>query len=410
MNFIRRLFPAPGGEKLARRLMAELRRTGVEGEMSYDPEKGIIEVSEPSIQVNLANLHLDLALNLPWRRGAIIRRFAAGLSDGTMDRPKTLGEVRDRLLPNLRDAATWDFLRLDAALQGLEGMEIPRQAVTPRLSAALYIDADNGMSMVTADDLERWGVGFDEGMHIGIENLAARSQEPFEKVADGVWASPWGDCYDTARLLLPDKLREVEVNGDLVAFCPHWSALFLTGANDEAGLGACLNAAAQQITEAPKPMSAQPIVRRYPGWEALRFARGHALYDLWAKARVYEMIGVYHDQQSSLEEWTERQGDDVYVAQFNAMENKQTKRVRSYCVWSKGVPTLLPETDEVMFYEDDKPEDEKVTQVDWDVMWAHCNGLLQLTEHVPARWRVEAFPDSETCHRMSEAQARRGPT
>jgi hypothetical protein len=301
----------------------------------------------------------------------------------------------------------WDFLRLDAALQGLKGMEIPRQALTPRLSAALYIDADSGMSMVTADDLEQWGVGFEEGMEIGLANLAARSQEPFEKVADGLWASPWGDCYDTARLLLPDKLREVEVDGDLVAFCPHWSALFLTGSNDVGGLGACLNTAAQQISEAPKPMSAQPMVRRYPGWEVLRFARGHQLYDIWARARVYEMAGVYNDQQSALQEWCERQGDDVFVAQFNGVEEQQTKIVRSYCVWSKDVVTFLPETDEVMLYEDEKPEDDRVTRVDWDVMWAHCEGLLQPTEHVPARWRVEAFPDPETLRRMSETQARR---
>jgi hypothetical protein len=65
----------------------------------------------------------------------------------------------------------------------------------------------------------------------------------------------------------------------------------------------------------------------------------------------------------------------------------------------------LPETDEVMLYEDEKPEDDKVTRVDWDVMWAHCEGLLQPTEHVPARWRVETFPDPETLRRMSEADA-----
>ena len=387
--------------------MKELRKTGITGPMSYDPDNWTVDVTNPQLRVNLANLHADLTQNMPWRRSAIIRRFVSHLAPGVFDRPRTLDEASPLLLPNLRDSAMWEFLRLDADLQGLKPLDPPRIDLTSRLSSALYVDAEHGMSMVTNEDLERWEICFDEGMILALENLSARSNEAFLELTDGVWASPWSDCYDTARLLLPDKLREVEVDGNLVAFCPHWNTLLLTGSNDIAGLAGCLDSSAQQITEAPKPLTAQPIMQRYPGWEMLRFGRGHQLFNLWAKARVFEMVGLYRDQQSVLEQWYKLRGDDVYIAHFNGVEQKDSKETRSYCVWGKGVVALLPEADEVVFFEDDKPEEQKVTRIDWDVMWTVCEPLLALTDHVPVRWRVASFPDSDSLQRMREMQEHR---
>jgi hypothetical protein len=407
VDFLRKLIPSPTGEKLASLLIREFERTGVEGPMVYDPDRGLVLVGDSPLQVNLASLQADLALNMPWRRGALIRRFASHLTSGIMDRPASFEEARPKLMPNLRDAGMWEWLRLDAELEGRDRMDVPRMEITPRVSAAVYVDAENGMAMVSGHDLDDWAVSFDDAMEIALDNLRARSTEPFEQVREGIWASPWSDCYDTARLLLPDKLREVEVDGDLVAFCPHWNTLMLTGVNDIAGMGACMATSTDQIAEAPKPMTAQPMLRRYPGWEIMQFPRGHALYDLWTKARVHELVSLYQDQQQQLQRWYEERGDDVYVAQYNGIQEDGTDRVRSYCVWGKGVVALLPETDQVMFFEDDKPEDDQVTCVDWDIVWSRCQSFIGPTDHIPARWRVETFPEEALLQQMREEQAKR---
>ena len=197
------------------------------------------------------------------------------------------------------------------------------------------------------------------------------------------------------------------MDGDLVAFCPHWSTLLITGANDTAGLAGCLATATEQMLEAPKPLSCQPIVRRGTGWETLTFPRGHDLYELTTRARVIDMAGLYDEQQQVLQSWCTARGDDVYVAPFYGAQPEETGQVRSYGVWGRGVVTLLPETESAAFFDDDLPEDDKITPVDWDIMRTYCHDLLEPTDHDPPRWRVESFPSEETMGLMREAQARR---
>ena len=40
---------------------------------------------------------------------------------------------------------------------------------------------------------------------------------------------------------------------------------------------------------------------------------------------------------------------DVFVASFSVFENKETDELTSYCVWPKGIESLLPKTDVVAF-------------------------------------------------------------
>src|SRR5205814_3351220 len=70
-------------------------------------------------------------------------------------------------------------------------------------------------------------------------------------------------------------------------------------------------------------------------------------------ARLHELrmrtVGMeYNDQKELLDQIHQQTGEDLFVASFSAVKLKDSGRVTSYSVWSEGVDTLLPETDDVI--------------------------------------------------------------
>lgn len=95
---------------------------------------------------------------------------------------------------------------------------------------------------------------------------------------------------------------------------------------------------------------------------------------------------------------------------FGAIENSETKAVHSYCVWAKGIVSLLPETDLIAFVDTDRAEgDQMVAEIDWDLVTAYCGPLMSRTEHRLPRHRVESFPTAQQLAAMKAAQAQRSP-
>lgn len=112
----------------------------------------------------------------------------------------------------------------------------------------------------------------------------------------------------------------------------------------------------------------------------------------YAKFRELELrfLGsLYADQKLLLDAAHERGGIDIFVANFSAVTREGSDPV-SYCVWSKGVDTLLPVTQKVVFIQD---ETGAVALAKWDRVFETVGQLMELTDHYPRRYRVREFPD-----------------
>jgi hypothetical protein len=264
---------------------------------------------------------------------------------------------------------------------------------------------------VTTKDLEDWGVTFEEALAPALEDMATRSTEEMVHVSDGLYHSPWQDCYDPARILRRETFSELHLSGDPVVVIPNWNHLLVTGADDPAGLATAIAFSHKVLGEEPRPMSALPLVKRNGEWMNLDLPKGHPAEPLLRKARVLELNAIYEDQTELLERLHEKQSRDVYVAKYNGLHDQKKDEYDSYCLWSKGVPTLLPTAERVVFFDNDRPEDEKVAaDVSWDIMRLHCSQLLKDEDETPARFLVEEFPTDEQLAAMSsmpgEAQRR----
>ena len=105
---------------------------------------------------------------------------------------------------------------------------------------------------------------------------------------------------------------------------------------------------------------------------------------------VAHLAENYAAQKAALDAFHERSQIDIFVASF-AILNRDDGQVSS-CVWSEGVPSLLPVTDWIALAPEDPDADFK--HVRWQHMLDVCGERLQATEESPARFLVDTFPDS----------------
>src|SRR6202011_4912262 len=113
--------------------------------------------------------------------------------------------------------------------------EIPEYEVGSHLVASLAYDLPQAMVSVSKERLEKWGVTYYEALEIARENL---EQTPFTyaEIGKGCYAFATGDSYDACRLLLPSRVEQLRVTGDLIAMVPNRDSLLVTGSDDAQGL------------------------------------------------------------------------------------------------------------------------------------------------------------------------------
>jgi hypothetical protein len=410
MHGLLKLLPEPGKDQVAEEAIRALVAGGVDrSTILYDPDGFQLRVNGSGV-VPLGDLRARCRTVWPWKRATVARQFVS-LHLDRPERPATIEGARHRLLPGLCDSFALDALRLRAEAEGQVASRPGGRPLGSRLWVACFLDHPGSAGLVVDSDLAAWGVSAERCLEMAIENLAARSPGALDQVARGVYHSTWRDGYDPARMLLGDRLAPLDLRGEPVAFAPNGNHLIVTGAEDVEGLALSLLFAMNVLAEEPGPMSAIPLVRRGEGWVDLEVPRGHALEPLLRRARVSELHHVYAEQARLLEKVHERSGSDVYVAKYNGLcgeKNDDYDDYTSHSLWAKGVVTLLPRSERVLFFDDERPRTERIlADVDWSVVRQHCSALMQDGGgHCPPRYLVREFPSEERLEAMRAAQAR----
>src|SRR5262249_5905850 len=98
----------------------------------------------------------------------------------------------------------------------------------------------------------------------------------------------------------------------------------------------------------------------------------------------------YAEQKKLLDDIHQRQGIDVFVASFSAVQKKDGEVV-SYCVWGEGLDSLLPVTQKVAFMR--KGRERPVALGHWARVVEVAGDLMDPAEHYPPRYRVREIPD-----------------
>ena len=289
------------------------------------------------------------------------------------------------------------MIALQIQAEGGEDEPCPHQIVGEHFGAALVYDLPQSIMYVKQDQLDEWGVTLYEALEVARQNLA-QMQHPFigPKEGPGVYVSAARDGYDASRLVFLDLIRRFHVKGAPVAMIPNRDTLIVTGEDDADGLRAMLTLA-NDAKQQPRFMSAVALRLEGDEWEPWLPDEDHPLFAEFTSLRVESLGMAYNQQKDLLDKINERKGEDVYVGQFGSLEQPSTGRTLSWCVWSKGIPTLLPQTDLIGFHE----EGREPALYPWQEVEQAVGDLMEPLDMYPPRYRVTEFPTAQQLDAMT---------
>ena len=292
----------------------------------------------------------------------------------------------DALLPMLR--SWWSFAG-EALTDRIFGTEAPCAPAVSHvgsdLGVTLIAEGAGTVDAVTGVQLRASGLDPKAALSAALDNLRPRSAAAFTSVKPGLFASQWRDGHDASRLLLPDLVAALPVKGDPVAMVPTRSILLVAGADDRSALLALADAAAETLSTTDQPLSARPLRLRDGKWRdfALDGEELTPFYDLMRGQWMRE----YAEQKPLLDQLHAQSGDDILVASYAPMQNRNTGRPFCMTFWVDGFVNLLPRADSVVL-----KSATEVMVVPWCAATAVVGHRLAPTDHYPIRYRADSFP------------------
>jgi hypothetical protein len=386
----------PSKDHFAELMADAIRRAGETTPIRYDAEEfRLIAEGEGNHLFNLGNVYREYCAAAEEKRPEVLRRNVRSWFSYRRDIPSTLEDACPDLLPTVRSRAHFELSCMQLRLQGMEEADWPYRALAEHLGIGLVYDLPDSMVQLQQRNLTDWRVSFEEALAAACLNLAEISGHLFEKPEPGVWVSPWRDNHDAARLLLLDLIRAHEVRGEPVAMVPNRDTLLLTGSEDDEGL-AQMATLAEKALENPRPISGAAVRLEGDSWVPFLPDSEHPAHSRFRLLAVRSMAQDYAEQSELLKALHDENEEDVFVASFTAMQQKESGRVRSYCVWSEGIESLLPRTEEVFFFRpNDEGEGEIVAGGEWERVLQAAGHLMEPLGIYPERYRVKEFPTGE---------------
>lgn len=326
------------------------------------------------------------------QRGAFLQRLVATIYPPAL--PASWAEGKERLAVLVLPASE------EQALEGEPPLARPlADGLTELLVAEPVADgAPRPLEprVLTRQAVAAWGQPDDALFAQGRQRLAAKKKVAFERVAPGVYQSRWEDELALGRLAILPKLGHLPVRGAPIFFLPNRSTLLLIGEGDRQAQDA-LEEVLEDALDAPDAMSGQGW--RFNGATFTRWSApagtGLAQLELEGRAREANL------QKAALEARSEREGTDVFVASVLLAEDDEGLE-HGFAVWSRGVDSLLPEAEFIVFVDPQRPEgDQVVAAAPWKTVLARFpERLEQVPSLAPARWRAREWPAARAVRQL----------
>ncbi len=399
MGLFSRSSDPPTKDQFAKQFIAAVRRAGEKRKIVYDsPGFLLTTADEPPRRMFLGNIYAEYCSADKEHREKALSRFVRSWFVAEKSIPEEFEDASHDLLPAVRERAYFELAGLMMELEGGKRSDIPYQAVGDNLAVALVYDLPDAMQTIPQPRLDQWGVTLYEALEVARENLI-KLPHAFvgPEDGDGVYMSVTNDNYDACRLLLLDTIRQFRVKGDPVAMIPNRDTLIVTGADDEEGIRMMI-ALAKDALQKPRPMSGLALRLDGDEWVSWMPPTSHPSYDELHGLQIRAHGQHYHEQKQLLDKLHQKKGVDIFTASFTAMQDTSTGKIWTYCVWGKGVHSLLPRTDKVAFLE----KDQKPLLVDWDRAMEAIGDLMEEVDMYPVRFRVTEYPTADQLQAMRD--------
>jgi hypothetical protein len=338
-------------------------------------------------------------------REKVLQRRLWSLVDNGLIPPRE--EVLKGVLPRLREPVYHAVLERQLAAQ-VENeaeralLQLPYRHLNDELEVNAVFDLPTSAMDVTASRLTTWGMSLGQLEQVAIANLRLKSKEPFRQVATGLWASPWGDGHDAARMLLSEEISRLKVKGEHVAMIPASTVLMVCGSEDPQALVSMAEIARDAVQD-PRAITGVTFKRAGDGWAAWLPPRDSPAYDKLYFLALQSRANAYTQQKELLDAWYEYTGEAQFVSRFSAFRTDGGE-IYTCTPWTENVDGLLPRTDRIDFVRilgegESKP---KVWPTNFEIALEVVGRLMTRTADRPERWKTNGFPSDAELALMTQ--------
>lgn len=388
----------PSREKFAAIVLKRIAERGGPTDFVFQPDT--FEIRRPTNRGFLGNTYDAYCAAKGSHRQMILDNFVAIMVERPDHSESSLEEVREDLVTVVRERALFSFTSL---LWQLEGVKKPpeqsQEPMTDWFAKTLVIDSPSSMSLVNEDQVAAWGVPSYELYSLGLEKLRAAKPPAFSEDR-GVFRGLWNDDYDSSRILVPGIFEDLPLRGEAVVCIPNRLTLLVAGSDDTDAIGRMLTTAEEIVRTQPKPQNPAPLLVRDGEISDFSVPDHSPIFNQVARAKRIAALLYYNEQKVQLETLYEKNGKDLFVASYS-LNQQDSGAYASVSVWTKGIATLLPVTDEVILVDPDKPKGENVVaRAPWPLVAGSLGDLMLDTKMFPTRFYVSGFPTDEQLRRL----------
>lgn len=377
----------PTMQSFARRF---LRVLAAQGQQDWVINEAGDALSRDEATINLANLYLEYAGAARGERRALIDKYCA-IATSIERKPPGLWTVAEpHLFPTVR--SRFDRSAVDTQMR--LGGHATMRAITWPLCADLHVrlvyDWGQHLAQLNQDQVDVWGQPLAALLESATRNLRALPAPRWTPLQAGLQQLE-SDASYAESFLLVERVRAALPFADHALYMPcNRGVLLAADSRDPRAVLAMVETAARYFDECPWAMSAAVLSHVAGEWASAQIDGDAAL--LVADLRARHLAETYAAQRSVLDQF-DAADDSPYHAEFGLLRPAQGAPIRSWCSWAEGVPSTLPETDDVYLTRKSGSLEPTLLEVRWTDLVEICGELLARTPDEPARYLAPSFPD-----------------
>jgi len=381
----------PGYNDFAREMIRTLKSFGAH-EIREDVATRSVRIDSADATYYLDNAFSDYVSVTAPERPEVLRRYAASFTQ-KRGIPSDYAACKSQLLPVVRDPAYYGltYLMFKAKGADISKLNFVTREFAPGLAVGIAHDTPNNIATIGASQLATWQVTPEQAFDQALSNLREKSSEPrFKELGSGLYVAEWGDCYDTARILLPEMFHRLPLDGAPVVFLPNRDTLFVTGSYNVSAQSVILKHGSAIHFEQGHSLSPNFYVHSDGNWSL--FTPGDQSVAREARAVRYRReVMDYEQQKQYLEDLHKRESLSISKTRLSTTGRRestplvQTQRVNrdssfNCSSWQEAMNIKAKE----------------LLSLPWDKAWPVLSPFLEkVPDLVPVRYRARTFPPVE---------------
>jgi len=389
-------------DRFTRLFIERLRRGGETRAIKYDRRHFALIVDGGRVNCNLGNLFHYYNSFSGQKQEDFLRTQVRNWFVTQKEIPTCFDDVKADLLPKLESRAELEAEKLD----GRFGKR-PYHAIGEHLGLMLVYDWPDAVMWLGQGELRKWGVTFNAAIEIARQNLETLAPPVLTSPRPGLYVSRTGDSYDATRLILVELIRELPVRGSPIAIPANRDTLIITGSDDEEGLAAMAETAAEAIKQ---PYSIAPLAFRLDGDDWVSWSPGpeHSQHAAFKTLELDHLGNAYARQERRLKGICSKgEQEFCFPGAFWVGRNTETGVPSSLSILNQPtMPMSCPKADALSICRapSENIQREDICVVDWDDALAILGDAVQPLETYPERYLITEFPTGTKWQRLKEVE------